>query len=269
MADSSFTFEEGEAVDIGAHGEHEFVYEEGTEVGDFGVSGLVFEEGTGLGGLQPRGEVTLSLNTTNSPVGETAVVDVDVDVNNNNDYDVDAVIQLSFDGGVGVTDVETITVPANKSLRLHLEWQTEDGDAGDYTATVESGIDTITTGVTVEAIDNPEDITYDVTVGDELTLSERSANNIVTGTVASVTDIRFIRARVIYDQEGDVYGQNDQGNWGLDIDGSTTSFSGYSIRRGFDEGGSYDTTGVFDLGFIGSSDLTFAVDDGDGTIERA
>lgn len=51
MTKSTFTFEEGEAIDVGQHGEHSFVFEEGTPVSDKGESNFVFEEGTGLRGL--------------------------------------------------------------------------------------------------------------------------------------------------------------------------------------------------------------------------
>lgn len=47
--DSTLTFEEGEPITVGAHGEHDYVFEEGVEVTDSGVSTLVFESGTGLG----------------------------------------------------------------------------------------------------------------------------------------------------------------------------------------------------------------------------
>lgn len=50
MAESGFVFEEGEAVQVGAAGEHDLVFHEGTPVPDTGVSTLVFEQGTGLGG---------------------------------------------------------------------------------------------------------------------------------------------------------------------------------------------------------------------------
>ena len=50
MVDSSLTFEEGEPIQIGTHGQHDFVYEGGEPVVDRGQSTLTFEEGTGLGG---------------------------------------------------------------------------------------------------------------------------------------------------------------------------------------------------------------------------
>lgn len=46
---SQFVFEEGEAIDVGSHGEHDFTFHEGEPVPDTGQSTLTFEEGTGLG----------------------------------------------------------------------------------------------------------------------------------------------------------------------------------------------------------------------------
>lgn len=47
---AGFIFEEGQEVQTGFHGQHDFVYAEGVEVPDTGKSTLVFEQGTGLGG---------------------------------------------------------------------------------------------------------------------------------------------------------------------------------------------------------------------------
>ncbi|AGM11743.1 hypothetical protein HCTV5_137 [Halovirus HCTV-5] len=50
MPGSGFVFEEGEAIRVGSHGQHDFVYHERAEVTDAGQSNFVFEAGTGLGG---------------------------------------------------------------------------------------------------------------------------------------------------------------------------------------------------------------------------
>jgi len=46
---SSYVFDRGEAIEIGTHGEHDFVFDENTPVNDEGQTTLVFEEGTSLG----------------------------------------------------------------------------------------------------------------------------------------------------------------------------------------------------------------------------
>jgi len=45
-----FVFEEGEGIQTGAHGEHDFVFADGDAVTDRGKSSSVFEAGTGIGG---------------------------------------------------------------------------------------------------------------------------------------------------------------------------------------------------------------------------
>lgn len=50
MPDSDYIFESGEAISVGSHGEHDFVYASGKEVTDTGQSEYVYEAGTGLGG---------------------------------------------------------------------------------------------------------------------------------------------------------------------------------------------------------------------------
>lgn len=52
MTESTLTFEQGEPIDVGSHGAHDYVYESGTPVSDNGDSTLVFESGNGLGGLR-------------------------------------------------------------------------------------------------------------------------------------------------------------------------------------------------------------------------
>lgn len=49
MADSGFVFETGEAIQVGTHGETDFLFHSGDPVVNSGRSSLVFESGTGLG----------------------------------------------------------------------------------------------------------------------------------------------------------------------------------------------------------------------------
>lgn len=51
MADSDFVFEEGKAIRVGSHGEHDFVFAGLEKVTDSGKSTVVFESGTGIGGV--------------------------------------------------------------------------------------------------------------------------------------------------------------------------------------------------------------------------
>lgn len=52
MPNSDFIYESGEAIYVGAHGRHNYVYASGEPVSDAGKSGVVFESGVGLGGGQ-------------------------------------------------------------------------------------------------------------------------------------------------------------------------------------------------------------------------
>lgn len=47
---NEYIFENGQAVDVGSHGEHSYVYADGTPVPDTGKSTFVFEDGVGIGG---------------------------------------------------------------------------------------------------------------------------------------------------------------------------------------------------------------------------
>ena len=47
---SDYIYESGRAINVGFHGDHDYVYASGDEVPDTGGSVLVYESGTGLGG---------------------------------------------------------------------------------------------------------------------------------------------------------------------------------------------------------------------------
>lgn len=50
MAQSDFVYDSGTPIDIGSHGEHDYVFHSGEPVVDTGESTLVYESGTGMGG---------------------------------------------------------------------------------------------------------------------------------------------------------------------------------------------------------------------------
>jgi len=50
MAESDYVFIEGQAITIGEHGQHSYLFESGNSVYDDGESSFVFESGTGLSG---------------------------------------------------------------------------------------------------------------------------------------------------------------------------------------------------------------------------
>lgn len=49
MTQSGYVFEKGGAIDVGSHGDHDFVYHSGDPVPDSGESDFVFEAGVGFG----------------------------------------------------------------------------------------------------------------------------------------------------------------------------------------------------------------------------
>ena len=51
MTDSTFVFDRGEAIEVGNHGDSDFLYHKGTPVENSGDSTLVYEAGTGLGAV--------------------------------------------------------------------------------------------------------------------------------------------------------------------------------------------------------------------------
>lgn len=51
MPKSGFVFEAGEAIDVGEHGNSDYVYASGSPVTDEGISSLVYESGNGLRGV--------------------------------------------------------------------------------------------------------------------------------------------------------------------------------------------------------------------------
>ncbi|AGC34507.1 hypothetical protein HVTV-2_gp139 [Haloarcula virus HVTV-2] len=113
MVKSTFTFEEGEAIDVGGHGEHDYVFESGEPVTDSGISSLVFESGTGLGGGQLQYEINGGgLNTLETiKTAEPHYKFYDADLTDNN-----------FDGSQTVEadhgyfyDARTLTVLAHEN----------------------------------------------------------------------------------------------------------------------------------------------------------
>lgn len=50
MPESDFVYEKGDAIDVGTHGDHDYVFAKGDPVQDTGESAVVFESGTGIGG---------------------------------------------------------------------------------------------------------------------------------------------------------------------------------------------------------------------------
>ena len=59
MTDSKFTYDRGAAIQVGSHGDHSLVFEEGEPVLDSGQSQLVFEIGVGISDSAFEGDLVL------------------------------------------------------------------------------------------------------------------------------------------------------------------------------------------------------------------
>jgi len=127
----------------------------------FGLDDSAFtdEDEGGEEAKQPKeegasGDFGVSINSTNSPVEEYDTVEVKATVTNNDTEDAQ---EGRFVFSVGGTrqEVKNRTVGAGESVDLTFAWATSEGDAGDYTAAVESGTDSASTGVTVEGFPEP------------------------------------------------------------------------------------------------------------------
>lgn len=118
----------------------------------------VYEPTTG-GGFQ------VNITNTNTPVEEGDILTVTAEIENTGNQQQRQDIDLYIDG-VGVVDTEQdVRIAPGSTERVTLEWQTESGDAGDYTAEVRSEDDSDATNVTVDPSQGPsfESLTAEVT----------------------------------------------------------------------------------------------------------
>ncbi|WP_336002029.1 CARDB domain-containing protein [Halorientalis halophila] len=104
----------------------------------------------------------LSGVASNSPVTEGETLTVDATVENTGNDSGTQTVDFAVDG---FSDSQSVTLDAGASTTVTFEWTTQDGDAGSYTATIESANDTATTDVTVESpAPEPTPASFDVSV---------------------------------------------------------------------------------------------------------
>lgn len=276
MADNDFVFTSGEPIPAGTHGETSFVYASGEPVENRGSDGFVFESGFGLEGVKASGDFTVTITSTNSPVGETGTLVVNVEVQNNLSSQQQGTITLSTDGTT--REGKEIDLPGNSTSNISLTWETRDGDAGDYTALVKSGTDSDTEPVTVEAVDNPGEKTIviggdgkggDLLVDVPYTLSDSASGDERATVIQNLVDIRFVRVEFSFDQDAEY--RADNAGLGFDISSGPSASPGqitsFAMSLSFQENGSKTVTATFDNGSVESGDLIFGVDDGTGTFD--
>jgi PKD repeat protein len=124
------------------------------------------------------GSLDVTIDSTNTPVTEGDRLTVDATVKNTGTKSDTQTVSLSVGGKQ--RDASTVSVGGGGTTTKTLEWKTAAGDAGDYTATVETEDDTDTAPVTVNPGANFE-VTVDstnspVTEGDRLTVDATVQN---------------------------------------------------------------------------------------------
>lgn len=274
MAKSNYFFKSGEPIEIGEHGQTSYVFHSGTPVPNAGTSGYVFESGFTFGTQIATGDYGILITGTNSPVGESGTLLVDVEVTNNDSSEQSGTITLTV-GGV-LRDAVDITLPGSTTSTITLGWETEDGDAGDYTALVESGTDSDSTSVTIEDVVDPESKTLVLTQANTsvtlpFTLRDDEGGDVRATVVSGLTDIRFVRCEFSFTQDAPYL--QDNAGIGLGIGSSPSvlpsSITDFAMSLSFQEGGSRTFAATYDNGFAESGDLIFGVDDGTGTLDVA
>ena len=92
---------------------------------------------------------TITGTSSDSPVTEAETLTVDATVRNDGDLQGSQTVDLTVANTV--RDSRTVQLAGGASTTVSLSWTTASGDAGDYTATVETANDSETTPVTVES----------------------------------------------------------------------------------------------------------------------
>jgi len=129
MPKSSYVYESGDAIDVGSHGETDFVYVSGEPVPNTGRSTLVYESGTGIGG-----RFTATLRNEAGDILETIQIVDDT-------YDKGGIaLHFGFEGGA-VTFDHIRTISADGSTENIID-SFEDGDTAEYNKDLSSDIDT-------------------------------------------------------------------------------------------------------------------------------
>lgn len=213
----------------------------------------------------PTGDFSITITDSNSPVAAGALAHVSVDVTNNLNSEQDGNIVFTTDGVY--RDNRTITVPAGETYEMSLFWDTTTDDAGSYTAKVESGTDYDTTPLEVESVANIEEKTFDATTS--VTLAEdppESSNNEFVTVEENLSDVRFIRAAITFQQQGEYISNNAYVSLNIPSkEGDQLGIQNDDWNVLVAKGSSFGHTGRFDLGEVQSGDLSFGVDEGEGT----
>ena len=142
---------EGSAQLVAENAETGFIGVGITEA-EYGESGSGEEDGEENGEEEAYFEVEIA--ETNSPVNEGEDLNVDATIENTGELEGDQVITLETNDTQ--RDSTSVNLNPGDQTTETLTWNTEDGDAGDYTAGVSSDDDSDDIGVEVKAILLPD-----------------------------------------------------------------------------------------------------------------
>ena len=98
--------------------------------------------------VQESANLAVSVDTTNSPIVAGETLSVEATVQNTGGATDTQSIALTVGGQQRAS--KSVELGGGESTTVTLTWDTSDGDAGDYTATVDSDDDSDSTGVTVQ-----------------------------------------------------------------------------------------------------------------------
>lgn len=95
-------------------------------------------------------EFAVGIAESNSPVEAGEVLEISAGVTNIGEESGEETIPLTI-SDVGTVDQVTVDLAGGDSAEITLEWNTTEGDSGDYSAEIRSGDDSDITDITVEA----------------------------------------------------------------------------------------------------------------------
>ena len=151
----------------------------------------------------------VSITGTNSPVTEGETLSVDATIENTAGIAATQDVTLEIDGTI--RDTKAVSLGGEDSTDVILEWDTEEGDAGTFSAIVASDDDDDTTDVSV---DEPTPPYFDVT------LTETNSPIVAGATLSVTADV---------ENTGEQPGEQDIT---LDIDGTTVDAEVVGLEPG-------------------------------------
>ena len=147
------------------------------------------------------GNFVVDINDTNSPVTENDTLEVEVIVENTGSETDSQEIVLETSGGTQ-RDAKTVALDPGASFSQNLTWDTESGDAGEYTINVSSKDDFSTRTVTVNDVSEfdveIDSVNEPVREGDTLEVEAVVEN---TDTSSDTQEIELELGGVVRDSE--------------------------------------------------------------------